>query len=452
MKKAPLAAALLFLLCALPLAAQSITVDHPGTGETCTKGQACAVAWTLTAAPGGAPPAGTAVIELMDKTQPTVRKTISPGVPLGNLQYSWTVPTDVAGQYRVRVRLQGAVLSDIGEVFTIKPQSGGSHPPGGVAAKAPMPAGLGAHVETAVIPIHIVSPGTGFKWEVAKSYFIRWTADTKPDDGFTVELCNTSGTKVWTIQEGEGAQRQADGTWFIPVNLPCGHPVCAGDYRVRITSLYLKKSALGGVFTIGKRTKKTVRNIEVQAQNAVLNWTNCGTFVTVNCESPTAGRSKVGFEYAEYNGCYGNNVLRSRLTFNLAEFKGKKGDVEKATLVFGDRNTCPGAAKAFCAAQIFALKAAEAANWNVPNWGQPHYLNPLTGWSSDAMTTSVMDITGPVREWIRGTQPNFGFVVTAVNEVNFGWYGGNHHLHCVSYGTPIMYVTFIEEECPCEGQ
>ncbi len=465
MKRSSLVGTLVWALCALPLAAQSITVTHPGTGEVCTKGQPCAIAWTISGPGGGSQPGGTAVIELMDKEAPTVRKTISPGVPIGNLQFSWTVPGDVvAGQYRVQVRLQGALLSDIGDPFTIKAQSGGFHPSAGAAAKATVPAGVGAHGATAVMPIRIVSPETGSMWEAAKSYFIRWTADTKPDDGFTVELCNAGGTKLWTIQDGLSAQRQPDGTWFIPVSLPCGRPACAGDYRVRVTSLYLKKSALSGVFTIASKTRKIIKSVPITVENALLSQTNiaAANYNGYCCGmTDPAGRARVGSMVSHAAGMdhFEAHFMRSRLRCDLSAFANKKGEVESAKLLFGDHQKCAGCSGGsplpFCASRVFALAGADSNRWNTfgpqPATGT-YQVYALTGWSAAANWAAGVDVKVPVAEWLKGAKPNLGFVVTASSEMYACPSMDDCKWECVSFFHPILYVTFIEDVCGCEAQ
>jgi hypothetical protein len=351
------------------------------------------------------------------------------------------------------------VLSLAGAIVAAAPSiSVAATPPRVPVAKATAPAGLKTHGSTPVIPIRIVSPVSGTKWQVAKSYFIRWTADTKPDDAFTVELCTTAGTRVWMIQEGEGAQRQADGSWFVPVNLPCGHPVCAGAYKVRVTSVYLKKSALGGTFTIEKQTRKIIENVPVAVQNAAIIFSNyTGDFLPQDCETPNQGtRARVGRGGHKTDGNYGWQLLRSRLTFDLSEYKNKNWTVEDAKLLLADRKTCPGAEASFCTHWLFALKPEEVNTWNRSKSASNAAIGelfPLTGWSSPVTIGGSVNITTPVRDWVKGTKPNLGFAATGQNLT--GCQGSGEHqscsYSCIDYLHPIMYVTFIEEVCPCEN-
>ena len=81
MKHAPLIA-VLGAICALPLAAQTITVTKPVAGATCTKGQACAIAWTVTGQPGT-----TGIIELLEETTTNIVRVIKSDAQIANLQY-----------------------------------------------------------------------------------------------------------------------------------------------------------------------------------------------------------------------------------------------------------------------------------------------------------------------------------------------------------------------------
>jgi hypothetical protein len=456
MKHAPLVAVFI-LMCALPLAAQSITVTKPVAGATCTKGQPCAIAWTVTGQPGA-----TGIVELLEKTTTNVVRSIKTDAQIANLQYSWTVPTDVPdGQYRVRVRVAWLVVSAPGGVFTIKAPSGGSPPQPGLGTKKAVKVNVpGVQAGIAVLPVKILSPTSGATWEVGHQYLIKWTADTKPDDAFTVDLCNAAAVKVRTLLEG-GAQHNPDGSWQIMAGVPCNDP--EGGYKIRVTSWYAKKGATSGLVTAVIKTKKIVVNIPVQAQNGLISKSNiasanygiecCGTI------NP-ADRARVGYLVSHAGGHDGfeAHFMRSRLTCDVSELANKKGEVESATLQFGDHQKCsncaPSGSLLFCAGRVFALGAADLSRWNT--FGPPpsttsYQVYQLSGWSSAANLATGVDVKAPVAEWLKKTKPNLGFVVTAAVETYGCPSTDTCRSECVSFFHPIMYVTFIEKPDPCSS-
>jgi len=268
---------------------------------------------------------------------------------------------------------------------------------------------------------------------------INWTSDTKPDDGFTVDLLKADGTKVTTMLDG-AAQKRPDGSWLIWDGVACSEP--AGDYRVRVTSWYAQKGATSGLVHAVIETKKIVENIPVQFQNAILECrdpNNIGS-CQANYQLP-GGRAETGYEFFQNDAHYRFCIFRTRLTLDLSVFQGKNGDVESATLLPGDAQTYGGP---FCAGSLVALSNADVNNWNRYKVPQNAILYPLSGWSAPFQGTGV-DITTPVRAWINKTALNLGFVATGADQVG----GGGM---CDSSFTPIMYVTFIEKTGPCAQQ
>jgi len=458
MKHAPLIAALLCVLCALPLAAQPITVAHPGTADTCIRGQACAIAWTLTP-PGQT---GNVSIDLINKSTPTVVKNIAPSVPIGNLQFSWTVPADVATdkQYRVRVQgvLSGLQVSDIGDPFWIKAQSGGFHPqPGQVAAKSAAALQAGQGVAT-VAPIHVVFPVAGDTWNIGKVYTVKWTSSLPADDAFDVDLCDASGNKVHQMYHGAGtAQRSADGSYSVQANIDCHQP--DGKYKVRVTDWGYQKSGSSGVINGIVKTKKIIQSIPVSWENGLITSTNRSN---VNYAAYCCGlvnfpnKARVGHYYdhtinpsLNYDR-YEAEFMRARLTVDLSALANKKGHVESATLIFGDHQRCSNCGTSphlFCFGNLFALSYGQVDKWNTlqPGWSvEPYH---LTGWSSPINPAAGVDIKVPVQEWLDKTKGNFGFVVTGSAE--FIQCTESCRYECVSFFHPIMYVTFIEKPDPC---
>ena len=106
------------------------------------------------------------------------------------------------------------------------------------------------------------------------------------------------------------------------------------------------------------------------------------------------------------------------------------------------------------------MTAGDVTTWNRIKVQANTPLYPLTGWSSPiAPAAGGIDITAPVREWIKGTKPNYGFVVTGVGEPacgcapeRAGLFQSSCSYKCITHFKPIMYVTFIEKPDPCGPQ
>jgi hypothetical protein len=439
------------LLVCVGAAADSVSVTKPAAGDTCTSGQACVIAWTASVKHGL-----TVSVALLDKVAPTVIRQIANNVPIGNPQFSWNVPASVvAGQYRVRVRVDGTSTDDIGDVFTIRAQSAGFKPQSGqVTKKAVTSQASNLPAAPLLVPLRILAPSPGTTWEVGKSYMIHWTANTKPDDGFTVDLLKADGTKFRTILDN-AATPQGDGSWSTMGGVACNEP--AGGYKIRVTSWYAKKAVTSGLINAVIKTRKIVHHIEVHVENAELILSNCTTTnLTTECERPDQhNRVRAGRSGGQNGTQFGWSVLRSRLTFDLSELQKKHGEVESATLIPGDLNTCRDSGSGACLGNLVVLKAGDVTTWNHFQVPQNAILYPLTGWSTPMRTTGGVDITNPVRDWITGHTANFGFVVTGVSEQSIGC--APHHTpmgyaclyECLTYFKPIMYVTFIETVNPC---
>jgi hypothetical protein len=451
MKSTLVALAGTLLVCA-GAAAQSVTVTKPAANDTCTEGQACPIQWTSAGLPGA-----NVIVDLLDKVSTTVIRPVAYDLPIGDGQFPWTVPGDIpAGQYRIRVRVHGAAISDFGDVFTIKAPSGGFKPqPGQAAKKTIASTAINPQVAPSIAPVRILVPSPGTTWEVGKSYMIHWTADTKPDDGFDVDLCDAAGTKKLSLLSG-AAQRNPDGSWSIQSNIPCDYP--EGGYKIRVTSWYAKRGVTSGRINAVIKTRKIVQNIAVHAENVELIVSNCTTTnLTNDCEQPDQrNRARVGRIGGENGTNFGWSKLRSRLTFDLSELQKKQGKVESATLIPGDIHTCRHAGQGVCFSRLVAMNAGDVNTWKKFQIPQNGVLYPLTGWSSPISETRGVDITVPVRDWINGTWHNFGFVVEGVSEETMGCspHEGPFRSYsclyeCLTYFTPIMYVTFIEKVNPC---
>ncbi len=444
MKHAPLVA-LLGVMCALPATAQWITVTKPAAGDTCTKEQVCTIAWTVLGQPGS-----TGIIELLDKATDTVVRLIKPDVQILSHQYAWTVPGDLAaGQYRVRLRVAWLVVSPPGGVFAIKAKAGLQLQPGPafktpVATRKPVlnfPPGLGT-------PITILYPANMVEWELNHPYTTRWTADTVPDDGFDVDLYTGAGTRVENLLSG-AAKPEGPNSWSFEWKPWC-NLVEGATYRLRVKSWISGKTATTGPIKMVVRTKKSVENIPVQVENADLYYSNIGSVLSDCSRQIPPGKARAGFDLSMFHGNFSCHVFRSRLTFDLSRFNGKKGDVESAKLITGDFQGCPGNKLTFCGGSLFAASALEAERWKTYQSTATPY--PLTGWSAPFNPVGY-DVTAAVRDWLKRTKPNFGFVmVGSATGSNCGM--GNIDLNdlCVSFFKPIMYVTFIERPDPCGPQ
>lgn len=439
MKRTAIAAVVLALLGLGQAAAHSITVTKPAAGETWLKGTSHTITWTKQGLLGP-----TVKVQLCDAADSTKVQTIADGVP-NTGSFPWPVPASiVAGTYKVRV--QSWSVTGTSGAFTIvaQGQAGGFHAqPGQVSAVAP-----GLKPQMGLVkgpPVRILSPVPNETWNPGQTYLIKWTADTVPDDAFDVDLCDSSGKKLNNLYSGVG-QQNPDGSRQIMQALYCN--AAEGPYRIRVTSWYAvqgqnpQQGTPSVLVNVVIKTKKIIENIPVQFQKAILECTDPGG---VSCQQsiylPNPGRAGEGYEFFQNSQHYLFCIFRTRLIPNLSVFQGKNGDVESATLIMGDGDLKnDGQHLGFCSGSLVALSAADVNTWN--RYKVPHnaILYPLSGWS--APFSGTVDITVPVRAWLKKTAPNLGFVATGADQV--GGAGG-----CSAAFTPIMYVTFIEKPDPC---
>lgn len=429
MKRTAVAAVVLALLGLGQAAAQSITVTKPAAGETWLKGTSHTITWAKQGLLGP-----TVKVQLCDAADSTKVQTIADGVP-NTGSFPWPVPVSiVAGTYKVRVQSWSVTGTSGAFAVAAQGQTGGFHAqPGQVSAVAP-----GLKPQMGLVkgpPVKILEPHGNETWTIGDTFMINWTADTKPDDGFTVDLCYPSGAKAAQLLDGV-AQHRPDGSWLIWAGVPCNLP--AGDYRVRVTSWYAQQGVTSGLVHGVIKTKKVIESIPVQFQNAILECRDPGNSVSCQDNNPLpGGKAWAGYEFFQGDKHYRFCIFRSRLTFDLSRFNGRNGSVESATMISGDFQSSSGS----CGGSLVALSAGDVDKWNRYQVPQNAKLYPLGGWSSPYQPAGV-DIAAPVREWIKKTVPNFGLVVTGANQVGGG--GG-----CHSAFTPIMYVTFIERTGPC---
>ena len=443
-------------------------VTAPNGGESWQANASKQITWT------GQGVTGTVGIELW-KGGASVG-VVAPSV-VGSLgTYTWKVGAYQGGTthgsgFKVKVISTNPALDDTSDnPFTITEQGqqgGGLHAQPGLATSKAAPALAGGPaVAIPIFPVKISTPLEGDTWRLSDPHVIRWTSDTKPDDGFTVDLLGADGTKVRTMLDG-AAKRNDDGSWEITDYISCGEHL--GDYKIRITSWYarstssVQKPTTSGIVHAVDRTKRHIENIPVYVENATLTFTNVPPDVENDCE-PVAQhkRARVGrFGFFNGVGPYNSfNWARARLTLDLSKWQKPNMKVESASLTFGDSRTCPYAETPLCWRRLFAVLPGEPATWDHFGPGAPGEFPPfppLGGWSSGNIASGVADITEPVRAWINGTKPNLGFVVTGAEDRN----GCDYHdcagelpgtvkcceYACVTYFAPIVYITFIEDQC-----
>ncbi len=454
MRPALIIGTILALSAAGQAVAQSITVTKPAAGDNWQKGTSHTITWTM-------PnfwqlPVSITLVNPADTA--TVKVITTSAQNTGS--YLWaSIPADIpAGSYRIKVVIL-ATASGKSVEFTISAQGQGGgtgvKPADAVAVAA---GAAGAHGAIAVNPVRILQPTTGSDWKLGQTFMINWTANTKPDDGFTVDLLRADGSKVRTLLDG-GADKRPDGSWLIWGGAACNDP--PGDYRVRVTSWYAKKGMTSGLVHVTAQTKRTVAHVPVQVQNAELVYSNCGASnVSIDCEPPGPTRAAVGHAGAETSPNFGWSYFRARLTFDLAPIKAKHGVVvESATLLPGDQRTClRNLTGTWCVANLVLLRSEEVGTWSQFKIPANMVTYPLVGWWQAPMTAgSGADITEPVRQIIKGAFANHGFVVTgagegaggcATNQDNSGVLdAASCSYMCITHFTPIMYVTYTENLC-----
>ena len=443
MKRTASAAVVFALLGLGQVAAQSITVTKPAAGETWLKGIFYTITWTKQGQLGAK-----LKIQLCDAADSTKDQTIADGVP-NTGSFPWSVPTPVvAGTYKVRVQSGSATGTSGAFTIVAQGQSGGFRPQPGQVAKIKATTAPGFKPQQSLVkgpPVRILSPVPNETWNPGQTHLIKWTADTVPDDAFDVDLCDSSGKKLINLYSGVG-QQNPDGSRQIMQALYCN--AAEGQFRIRVTSWYAsqgqnpQQGTPSVPINVVIKTRKIIEHIPVQFQNAILECTDHrGTSCQQSIYLPNPGRAGEGYEFFQNSQHYLFCIFRTRLIPDLSVFQGKNGDVESATLIMGD-----GALKndgqhlGFCSGSLVALSAADVNTWNRYKVPDNAILYPLSGWS--APFSGTVDITVPVRTWLKKAAPNLGLVATGADQV--GGAGG-----CSAAFTPIMYVTFIEKPDPC---
>ncbi len=457
MKLAPLVATL-SVACALPAAAQLITVTKPAAGETVYKTSPgpYTITWTKV---GTLSP--TIDIVLRNSSDTADVLAVATGASNCGAQascsYSWnTLSSAPVGSYRIRVK--GTGFSGTSGVFTIKSGSGGPAVHGAQAVPAlpvlkatqpplpKLPPGGGSQVT-------ITYPANSAEWELNHPYTIRWTANTVPDDGFEVDLYRLlDGGHVEQILSG-AAKPEGPNSWSYEWKPWCNLPQVF--YRIRVKSLYSGAQAMSASIKFMVRTKKLVENIPIQVENADIYYSNSGSYLVDCSRIIPPGKARVGYDLSMYKSKYGCHVFRSRLTFDLSRFAGKKGVVESAKLITGDLQQgqgCGAYPHPYCIGQLFMLNPGEDGKWKGFQAAAVPY--QLTGWSAP-FDPAGYNVAEAVSQLLKGAKPNLGFVVNyPLLPFNCGLGLGDTDAQemCPSFFKPIMYVTFVETPDPCGAQ
>jgi hypothetical protein len=437
--------------------AQTITVTNPNANTVWNVGSPATIQWTKQ----GSLPA-TVRILLIDEAEATIVQVIKDPAPnTGTYQWPAVQGSFTLPKYKVKVRASNTQIAGTSAAFLIKsPSPGGFQQQPGQAKKAAAVAGASVGMQAVpVAPIRVLSPAAGDTWDIGHLYTVKWTSTTSPDDAFDVDLYDSHDTKLRRMFSGAGtAQRGADGSWSVQANIDCQLP--AGQFKVKVTSWGFQKTGASGLFNGVIKTKKLIESIPVHIENAHIIASNCCNLLSDSCTQQAPGdRARVGKDGGQNGSNYAWHVLRARLTVDLSKLANKKGDVESATLIIGDMTVCP-PAYPNCLGSLFALNPNEVNMWNILYMTATHNLYPLAGWSSPINPATGVDITVPVRDWLKQTKPNLGFVVTAAGDEAMGCSPQEHgpgeasscSYSCVMFFHPIMYVTFIQQLDPCNPQ
>jgi hypothetical protein len=205
-----------FVLSAVFLGAQTITVTKPAIGDTWTKGQSYTITWTKS----GTMPANVRITLRNAASTSEVAVIADPAPNSGS--YQWTVPASPAdGQYVVRVKAKGATVQGDSGVFS-------------VAAVAP------------VGTITILDPTQGSIWREGRAHEVRWAATGSLSGNYAITLMDSTGTN-------------AVATLFAnAVCCGCGTagpvPYVPGLYRVRVKNIATNTFTDSPVLTLSPDT------------------------------------------------------------------------------------------------------------------------------------------------------------------------------------------------------
>jgi hypothetical protein len=416
--------------------AASITVTKPALNEPWTKGQSFTITWTKT---GSMP--NNVRISLRNKNSTAVVQEIVDPAPNTGV-YLWLVPTSIPdGEYRIRVKVKGADISDDSEVFTI---ATGQQPPN----QPPSPGAIKSEkalVKTGVEPIPVkptlvvVRPAENATIRNGEHMYIQFDAFTMPGDAVEIDLYRESGSqRLFNIYYGSFGQ----GTSAPPVGpdhprrymydwqVPYGDIMAPGYYKIRIHSLGKEIIAWSGRFYITWPMREKEYLFEAAITNTLCISSTAGLTpppVRPKCEQySNPNHAYVGFDVFDYPGSltwtdgevhqYWRWYIRhSRLMFPIEQFQGKKVKVIQAKVLLKKECTVNANSNlGSCARFLYRLNAPLPQATS----GDPCLNTQKTGLVTlqTNVTEEELYVTNTVEHWIDGTYPNYGLLLTVEDE------------------------------------
>jgi len=409
--------------------AASITVTKPAANEPWVKGQTYTIIWTKS---GSMP--NNVRITLRNKASTAVVQEIADPAPNSGA-YLWLVSASIPdGEYRIRVKVKNADISDDSEVFTISASQPGPGP------KIPAKIGQMQKIPLKIEPfIKVVTPAENGAVRNGEHMFIRFDAYTMPNDGIEIDLYRESGTqKLFNIYYGgygEGTSVPPEGPdhprrYMYDWQVPYGDIMAPGYYKIRVHSLGKEIIAWSGRFYITWPMRKKEYTFEAAITNTLCISSADGLTPPPNrpkCEQySNPNHAYAGFDVFDYPGSitwtdgevhtYWRIFIRhSRLMFPIEQFQGKKVKVIQAKVIL--KKECTVAVNsnlASCARTLYRLTAPLPG----ATTGDPCLNTQKTGLVTlqTNVTEEELYVTSTVEHWIDGTYPNYGFLLTVEDE------------------------------------
>lgn len=387
---------------------QSITVTKPAANDTWVKGQSHAIQWTKQ----GTMP-DTVRIVLWNSDLTTQVQVIVNSAP-NTGSFTWAVPATLAdGPYRIKVKTSGAPVADLSGIFTIGSSSEGLHPRLKVVQKGD----LKLHAAPSV---KVLKPSSVDAYHQLDTITIQVQANTGPadgsGDGFDLDLYSETGTtRVTDILSGAMSQT-SPGVYSYAWAMPRMDNVPDGRYTVRARSWNRNITGLSAPFWI--RIPGTEEKVAVEAViDSNFSWKrepSGGNAPAEHVAAERPGEARIGWYNSAGDGGtpYMGVVYRARMQFPMDSLKARLPRFTKANLRL--KQTSFGVRKNvgelhWTIGKLMALNAPWADFWNTPmTFFKEVPASPGPDWTCD--------ITSLVRDWLSGTKPNHGLLVTAHSE------------------------------------
>ena len=292
--------------------------------------------------------------------------------------------------------------------------------------------------------IKVTAPAAGAEWEAGKNHKIVWQPIGLPkDQKYNVLLfsgdkkfhkstiaTNVTGTHKW---------------WKPPYKQFQGRKT----FTVRVATTDLKAKGFSKPFDIFTKTITYTKYLKPLIRNRHSKRTQIyamgDPFVHFRGPTPVkSGSARVGFEnqYTDdlsFPGewAYRGFIYRSRLLFDINQFKGKKGIVLKADLVINVHSSkqkmagVPGG-KLSCARNLYVLTSP----WTGKCTSTPGYHYQTLPFPTKKITVDIKEL---VRDWIFHGKPNHGILLGAIRE-DFA----HNNDYCVSHLTSYLKIEFYE--------